>query len=106
MGQKDLFNEESKSDMRKQIRQDLEIGDIDYKREVSVMTRLSKEAVELVDALVKLKLFNSRSQAVAGLVMRTILSELNQFKQLKEQADKLDELEETVMGLASKALRE
>jgi len=106
MGPKEISDEEDKSDLRKQIRLDLEIGEIDFKREVSVMTRLSKEAVELVDALVKLNLFNSRSQAVAGLVMRTLLSELEQFRQLKEQADKLDELEETVMGLANKALRE
>ncbi|MHA1949016.1 MAG: hypothetical protein ACW99G_02925 [Candidatus Thorarchaeota archaeon] len=106
MGPKDIPNEEAKLKLRKQILQDLSIGEIDSKREISVMTRLSTEVVELVDALVKLKLFNSRSQAAAALIMKTIITELDQFKQLKEQADKLNELEETVMGLATKALRE
>lgn len=106
MGTKDSDNEEARSNLRKQILKDLSIGKIDAKREISVMTRLSKQFVEILDALVKLKLFRSRSAAVAGLVMNSIIAEMDLFKQLKEQADKLDELQETVKELAIKALRE
>ena len=105
-GLKDSDNEEARSNLRKQILKDLSIGQIDSKREISVMTRLSKQFVEMLDALVKLKLFRSRSEAVAGLVMKSIIAELDLFKQLKDQADKLDELQETVKGLATKALIE
>jgi Arc/MetJ-type ribon-helix-helix transcriptional regulator len=104
MGSKERNHEESS--LRKQILKDLSIGEIDSKREISVMTRLSAQQVELLDALVKLELFKSRSEAVAGLVMKSLAAELDLFKQLKEQADKLDELQETVKGLATKALRE
>ena len=106
MGPKDSDNEEARSSLRKQILKDLSIGKINSKREISVMTRLSKQFVEMLDALVKLKLFRSRSEAVAGLVMKSIIAELDLFKQLKEQANKLDELQETVEELAIKALRE
>ena len=70
------------------------------------MTRLSTQLVELLDALVRLEIFKSRSEAVAGLVMKSVVSEIELFEQLKEQADKLDELQETVRGLATRALRE
>ncbi|MFX1368479.1 MAG: hypothetical protein ACFFAY_07785 [Promethearchaeota archaeon] len=104
MGSKERNHEESS--LRKQILKDLSVGEIDAKREISVMTRLSTQQVELLDALVKLELFKSRSEAVAALVMKSMVAELDLFKQLKEQADKLDELQETVKGLATKALRE
>ena len=106
MGSKEKNLEEVSSTLRKIILKDLSIDDFDSKREISVMTRLSTQLVEMLDALVKLELFKSRSEAVAGLVMKSVISEIDLFKQLKEQADKLNELRETVKGLAIKALRE
>ena len=38
------------------------------KREISVMTRLSTDIVEVLDALVKLGLFKSRSEVVAAVI--------------------------------------
>ncbi|MHA2064921.1 MAG: hypothetical protein ACXABY_11150 [Candidatus Thorarchaeota archaeon] len=76
------------------------------KREHSVMTRLSSEFVEILDSLVKLEIFRSRSEAVAAMVMKTILAEHKLFKQLKEHADKLDEIQDSVKGLALRALKE
>jgi len=76
------------------------------KREFSVMTRLNRQFIEIIDALVKLKIFKSRSEAVSALMMKTILSELELFEELKEQAEKLDALQSTVETLALKALRE
>ena len=106
MGSKEKNLEEASSTLRKIILKDLSIDDFDSKREISVMTRLSTQLVEMLDALVKLELFKSRSEAVAGLVMKSVISEIDLFRQLKEQADKLNELRETVKGLAIKALRE
>jgi len=106
MGSKERKFEEEASTLRKKILRDLSIGDIDSKREISIMTRLSTQLVEMLDALVKLEVFKSRSEAVAGLVMKSVNAEIDLFKALKDQADKLDELRETVKGLATKALRE
>ncbi|MFW9814490.1 MAG: hypothetical protein ACFFEW_01105 [Candidatus Thorarchaeota archaeon] len=76
------------------------------KREFSVMTRLSTEFIEILDALVKLEIFKSRSEAVAALLMKTILADMDLYKQLKEQANKLDELQDTVKTLALKTVRD
>ena len=76
------------------------------KREVSVMTRLNRDYVEILDALVKLNLFKSRSEAVAAIVMKTLHSEFDVFQELKVQAEKLDDFQYTVKDLALKALRD
>ncbi|MHA1904294.1 MAG: hypothetical protein ACXADL_04125 [Candidatus Thorarchaeota archaeon] len=76
------------------------------KREISVMTRLNRDYVEILDALVKLELFKSRSEAVAAIVMKTLHSEYDVFQELKVQAEKLDDFQDTVKDLAFKALRE
>ena len=79
---------------------------MDGKREFSIMTRLSKNYIEILDALVKLEIFKSRSEAVAALLMKTIQSDLELYRELKEQAERLDELQDTVKDLALKVVRE
>jgi Arc/MetJ-type ribon-helix-helix transcriptional regulator len=95
---------ESVTNLRDMILSKIVSEEMDGKREFSVMTRLNKEFIEILDALVKLKIFKSRSEAVAALVMKTILSELDLYKELKDQSERLDELEDTVKTLALKAL--
>jgi Arc/MetJ-type ribon-helix-helix transcriptional regulator len=95
---------ESVANLREMILSKIVSEEMDGKREFSVMTRLNKEFIEILDALVKLKIFKSRSEAVAALVMKTILSELDLYKELKDQSERLDELEDTVKTLALKAL--
>ncbi len=75
-------------------------------RETAVMTRLSSDFVESLDALVKLGLFKSRSEVVAAFVERTILGQKELFDQIKTQAKKLDEIQDTAKGLALEALQE
>jgi Arc/MetJ-type ribon-helix-helix transcriptional regulator len=70
------------------------------------MTRLSKRITNILDALVKLNIFKSRSEAVAALVMKTIHSELELYEKFIEQAEKFNELEEDVKELALKTLHE
>lgn len=43
-------------------------------RDVSVMTRMSTDIVEILDALVELEIFKSRSEAAAAFAERTIYS--------------------------------
>jgi Arc/MetJ-type ribon-helix-helix transcriptional regulator len=75
-------------------------------REISVMTRLSRKYVDILDTLVKLKLFKSRSEAVAAMVMKTISAEKELFEQLEKQAEIIDEAGETIREIAIKALKE
>jgi Arc/MetJ-type ribon-helix-helix transcriptional regulator len=74
------------------------------KRDVSVMTRLSSDLVEILDALVKLGLFKSRSEVVAAVMEKTILSQRELFEEIKKQAKKQDEIQDTAKELALRAL--
>ncbi|MHA2358896.1 MAG: hypothetical protein ACXAB5_01360 [Candidatus Thorarchaeota archaeon] len=75
-------------------------------RDTSVMTRLSGSFVEIIDALVKLGIFKSRSEAIASIIEGAILKKFDMFQQLKLQADKLDEIQDSAKSLAFKALTE
>ena len=97
---------DSTANLREMVLSRIVSKELHGKREFSVMTRLSAKFIEIIDALVKLKIFKSRSEAVAALVMKTIFSELDLYNDLEEQAEKLDELQETVKELALKTLRE
>ena len=74
-------------------------------RDVSVMTRLSSELVEILNALVKLGLFKSKSEIVAAVMERTILPHRELFEEIKKQAEKQDELQAAAKELALQALR-
>ena len=71
-------------------------------KDIHVMTRLSQDVVEIVDALVALNVFKSRSEAVAAYVERSILSRLELYlkvvEQVKEVEDKRGEAMKTVLG--------
>jgi len=97
---------ESVSSLREMILSKIVSEEMDGKRDFSVMTRLSKEYIDILDALVKLEIFKSRSEAVAAIVMKSILSDLELYKKLKEQAEKLDDLKDTVKSLALETMRE
>ncbi|MGY5859348.1 MAG: hypothetical protein RTU63_08255 [Candidatus Thorarchaeota archaeon] len=102
----DKNNDDKGTDLRNFILSDYPHKGLDEtKRFVTVMTRLHGEYVELVDALVKLKIFRSRSEALATLVMKTLLADLETFQDLKEQADRMDDVQDTVRDLAIKVLR-
>ena len=73
-------------------------------RDVSVMTRLGQDSVDILDNLVKLGLFKSRSDAVASIVERTLLSQRQSFEELKNQVEKLEKIQGDAMDIALKAL--
>lgn len=90
-----------RDEMRQKLRADISDAG---KRDISVMTRLSSEMVEILDNLVKLGIYKSRSDAVAAIVEKTLLPQIESFNRLKEQVTKLEEIQGTAMDIAIKAL--
>lgn len=92
--------------LRDEMIEDLSVrDDADLKRDIPVMTKLDNKLVKLIDMLVKLDLFNSRSEAVASIVEKTLLSQLDKFELLQKQIDKLEEIQETAKDIAIDVLK-
>jgi Arc/MetJ-type ribon-helix-helix transcriptional regulator len=76
------------------------------KREIHVMTRLSEDVIEILDALVGLNVFKSRSEAVSAFVENSLISNLEVYltvrEQFKEVENKRDEAMETVIDAFEK----
>ena len=86
--------------LRDEMLSELSVSDTGTNREVPVMTRLDNELVSLLDILVKLDIFKSRSEAVAAIVEKTLLSQLDKFELLKEQIAKLEKIQDTAKDIA------
>ncbi len=85
----------------------LDASEIDpYRKRVAVMARLQTDLVEFLDALVRLKIYNSRSDAVAGIIRKEILADPEVYEQIRLQAQKLDEIESATQELAQKIRKE
>lgn len=74
-------------------------------REISVMTRMSTDIVETLDALVELEIFKSRSEAVAAFVERMIVARMELFVEIKNQASDITKKREAAKHLAFKAIK-
>ena len=91
--------------LREEMLDKLSTGVSETKRDIPVMTRMDSKLVELLDILVKLNIFQSRSEAVASIVEKTLFSQLDKFELLKEQLKRLDDVHETAMDIAQEVLR-
>ena len=87
------------------MREKLSIEETETKREVPVMTRLDNEVIQLLDILVKLDIFKSRSEAVAAIVEKTLLPQRDKFDLLKKQITKLQEVQDTAKDIALEVLK-
>lgn len=76
------------------------------KREVSVMTRMSGELVEVLDALVELNIFNSRSEAVSAFVAQAISARKGLFEEIRKQATEIRKLRDTAKKHAFEVFQE
>ena len=76
------------------------------KREVSVMTRMSGDIVEILDALVELEIFKSRSEAVSAFVEQAISARMSLFEEIKSQATDIRQLRDSAKKHAYKAFQE
>jgi Arc/MetJ-type ribon-helix-helix transcriptional regulator len=91
--------------LRDELLSNLSPEGADTKREVPVMTRLGKDLVEMLDILVKLDIFASRSEAVAAIVEGTLLSQHDKFKLLKAQIEDLEKIQETSKEIAQELFK-
>ncbi len=76
------------------------------KRGVHVMTRLSDEIVEILDALVELEVFKSRSEAVAAYVEKGVTSRRALYDDVKNLAKQVHEMREKAKMMAQEAFTE
>jgi len=74
-------------------------------REISVMTRLSVDIVETLDALVELEIFKSRSEVVASFVEKAIMEKKSLFDSISKQASDIEKKREAAKHLAFKAIQ-
>jgi len=74
------------------------------KREVPVTIRMNSKVVELLDALIELEIFESRSEAIAVIVESTVSSKYKIFNSLKAQADDLKRRRDAARELASRVI--
>ncbi len=75
------------------------------KREISVMTRMSSEIVGILDALVELEIFKSRSEAVAALIERVIQSRKRLFQEIRTQALDIQKKRDAARRLAIQTIQ-
>ena len=95
--------EKGKKEFKEELLAKLDVPEIDQERKkVAVMARLEPDLVEYLDALVRLKIYSSRSDAVAGIIRKEIDAEPDVYEQVRIQAKKLDEMEEATQELAQK----
>ncbi len=76
------------------------------KREVSVMTRMSRDIVEILDALVELNIFKSRSEAVSAFVEQAISARKPMFEEIQIQASEIRKLRDSAKRDAYAAFQE
>ncbi len=85
--------------------EELSTRESDTKRDIPVMTRLDDELVSMLDILVKLDIFKSRSEAVAAIVEKTLFQQRDKFEQLKAQITKLEKIQDTAKDIAYDVLK-
>jgi len=76
------------------------------KREIHIMTRLSTEIVEALDALIALNVFKSRSEAVAAYVENSIINNSELYEKLIKKAKEVSEIRDTAMDSILQTLQE
>lgn len=76
------------------------------KREVHVMTRLSSDIVEIIDTLVELDVFRSRSEAVSAYVEKGIASQMDLYEDVRELGRRITEMKEEAKRMAFGSLKD
>ena len=74
-------------------------------REISVMTRMSPYIVEVLDALVELEIFKSRSEVVSIFMEQMIMDRKSLFDEIRSQAQDISKKRESAKRLAFQAIQ-
>ncbi len=73
-------------------------------RDIPVVARMNKRVVEILDSLVAIGVFKSRSEAAAALVEGAISSREDLFNDIKRQAANLSQQQDAAMKEAQEAV--
>ncbi|MGY5858686.1 MAG: hypothetical protein RTU63_04900 [Candidatus Thorarchaeota archaeon] len=93
--------------LREQIMGKREDSDFNVdKREIHIMTRLSTQIVEALDALIALNVFKSRSEAVAAYVENSIINNSDLYEKLIKKAKEVSEVRDTAMDSILQTLQD
>ncbi len=76
------------------------------KRGINVMTRLSERVVDILNALVILNVFRSRSEAVAAYVESSIVSNIELYENLMNMSKQVADMRDSAMDSILEALQE
>ena len=74
-------------------------------REISVMTRMSPYIVEVLDSLVELEVFKSRSEVVSTFMEQMIMDRKPLFDEIRSQAQDISKKRESAKRLAFQAIQ-
>jgi len=74
-------------------------------REISVMTRMDSYIVEVLDALVELEVFKSRSEVVSTFMEQMIMDRKKLFDEIRTQAQDISNKRESAKKLAFHAMK-
>ena len=97
----------TRESLREQIMGKRPVTDFNIdKREVHVMTRLSSQIVEAIDALIALNVFKSRSEAVAAYVENSIMSNNDLYEKLIKKAKEVSKVRDSAMDSILETLQE
>ena len=97
----------TRESLREQIMGKREESDFNVeKREIHIMTRLSKEIVEALDALIALNVFKSRSEAVAAYVENSIINNSELYEKLIKKAKEVSDIRDTAMDSILQTLQD
>ena len=96
---------ETSKTLRKAMIDDLTDRLSESKRDNPVTARLDDEIVNMLDILVKLDIFKSRSEAIAAILEKTLIPQREKFKQLETQITKLEKIQDTAKELAIDVLQ-
>ncbi|MGY5878855.1 MAG: hypothetical protein RTV31_01335 [Candidatus Thorarchaeota archaeon] len=97
--------DESIQNLRKAMIEDLSTRVSESKRDIPVTARLDNELVGMLDILVKLDIFKSRSEAIAAILKKTLLPQKSKFEQLATQITKLEKIQDTAKEIAYDVLQ-
>ncbi len=85
--------------------EDLSIKASESKRDTPVTTRLDDEIINMLDILVKLGIFKSRSEAIASILETTLLDHKDKFKELAAEITKLEKIQDRAKDIAIDVLQ-
>ena len=92
--------DESSQRLKDILIEELTPRDSDTKREIPIMTRLDNKHVNMLDILVKLGIFRSRSEVAAAIIEKALFEHRDTFKQLNAHIIKLEKIQDMAKEIA------